>query len=189
MVRQAPTAVTTAPKRAGARNARKRKRRNTSFLRVVRNVGGATDIKTVKTVKIHIARDIERGASDRAAMTEKSAAATKIGKTRKAIVKVETSVKPAEMTIIGLIENIKLERPVLIETRAVEGGEKEVTAARTVAKERHVAIVLIAAVNTAMVGNIDADEVTATTAIATPRVFAAKEAEVARGELMSKGGH
>jgi hypothetical protein len=102
---------------------------------VVRNVGGATDIKTVKTVKIHIARDIERGASDRAAMTEKSAAATKIGKTRKAIVKVETSVKPAEMTIIGLIENIKLERPVLIETRAVEGGEKEVAAARTVEKD------------------------------------------------------
>jgi hypothetical protein len=134
MVRQAPIVVTTAP---SARNAKRRKKRNTRIPIVVRNIGGVIDMTaaTVKIVKIRIARDIERGASDRAAMTEKSAAATKIGKTRKAIVKVETSVKPAEMTTTGLSENIKLERPVLIETRAVEGGEKEVAAARTVEKD------------------------------------------------------
>ena len=177
--------VTTAPKKAaaGSRNTRKRKRRNTSIPRVVRNTGDVIDMTTatVKIAKILIARDIERGASDREVVTEKSAAATKIGNV---IINLETSVRPAEMTIIGVIENAAL-----IETRAVEGGEKEATAARTVAKERHVVIVLIAVVNTDMVGNIGADEVKATATITTLRILAASEAEVAREEVMSKRGH
>jgi hypothetical protein len=167
MVRQAPIVVTTAP---SARNAKRRKKRNTRIPIVVRNIGGVIDMTaaTVKIVKIRIARDIERGASDRAAMTEKSAAMTKIGKTRNAIVKTETSVRPVEMTIIRPTENARLKLLALIETRAVEGGEKGgVTAARAVAKEKHVTMVLIEAVNIDMVVNIDADEVRATATIAT----------------------
>ena len=57
------------------------------------------------------------------------------------------------------------------------------------AKERHVVIVLIAVVNTDMVGNIGADEVKATATITTLRILAASEAEVAREEVMSKRGH